>query len=611
MSSRQLACTVLVSALLGISILAAQTPPPQNLTQGPIFRTGARDVVVDVVATDKDGHEVSGLKSQDFEVFENGKPQRVDFFEEHQPKTLPLGSIAPLPAMPPGIYTNVPPVPESDSVNVLLLDTLNTPRQDYSYARNQLIQFLRKVNPGTRMAIVILSDKLTFVQGFTADVAALEAAVEAKQKGVSPQTSPALITRTEEGEHNDDVAFFSQSVAGHSTGMASLGVAAMNSAYSSLQDFTHRNQTLMTLEALRDLAHYLANVPGRKNLIWFSADFPVYILPNLSERSDAQDLVVPLSQIRETADALTAARVAVYPVNAMGMMNDSTMQADSPGLENTPNIGPAGAMTQMSGFMTDAAARADEISRMKQIAADTGGKAIYNNNDLSAATARDIADGAHYYTLTYAPSNAKLDGGYRSIEVKTGDKKIKLSYRQGYNADKTSAAPARQEQNPLHPLMLLGMPESTQILYGIHAVPAVKQPAPVSPHMGANNKLAGRLTRYSVDFMIRWTDLRLDAGPGNTHAGKIEVQLLAYAPDGAALNWIGGTMELNLKPDIYAAVQRSGVPVHLDIDVPQGKQIVLSSGVYDWLTGRAGTLQVGLPQSEAAGAGDPSAAAGK
>lgn len=596
---------------LGATLLPAQTPAPTDLTQGPVFRTGARDVIVDIVATDKSGHAVAGLKATDFDVLEDGKPQKIDFFEEHLPKTLMPGAAPPLPAMPPGVYTNVPPAPGSDSVNVLMLDTLNTPRQDFSYARNQVIDFLHKVAPGTRIAIVVLSDKLTFVQGFTSDTSALLAAMDVKQKGAAPQTSQALVSRTEEAENNEAIAFRSQSVAGHTSPLASLGVAALDAAFSSYQDFSNRNRTLMTLEALRDLAHYLANVPGRKNLIWFSADFPVYIFPNLGERASAQDLVVPLSEVRKTADALTAARVAVYPVTAQGIMNDSAMGADSPGVANTPNVGPAGSMTPMSGFMQDASRRADTMIEMNQLAADTGGKATFNNNDLSAATARDIADGSEYYSLTYAPTNTKLDGSYRKIEIKARDSKLKLSYRRGYNADPLSAAAKPSEPNPLHPVMLLGLPDSTEILYGLRVHPEAKQPETGAPLAGSNAKLTGPVTRLSVDFMIRWTDLRLDPSSKGNHNGKIQVELLVYSPDGTAVNWIGGVMAMDLKPDIYAAIQRSGVPAHFDIDVPQGKDVILSTGVYDWNSGKAGTMQVGLAAADTHAAAAPPPPASK
>lgn len=79
----------------------------------PTFQNTARAVIVDVVVT-KNEKPILGLKKQNFEVFENGKPQTIDFFEEHTVKTLPPGAVPPLPKMPPGVYTNVPPAPEND-----------------------------------------------------------------------------------------------------------------------------------------------------------------------------------------------------------------------------------------------------------------------------------------------------------------------------------------------------------------------------------------------------------------------------------------------------------------------------------------------------------------
>ena len=78
---------------------------------------------------------VTGLRKQQFEVFEDGKLQQIDFFEEHSANAVPAGEVPPMPKMPDGVYTNVPPAPTNDSVNVLLLDALNTDPQDQSYVR--------------------------------------------------------------------------------------------------------------------------------------------------------------------------------------------------------------------------------------------------------------------------------------------------------------------------------------------------------------------------------------------------------------------------------------------------------------------------------------------
>jgi VWFA-related protein len=591
--------TFLPVTLFCLSGALAQAPT-QAQPETPTFQMSARDVIVDVVVTNEKGEPIKGLKASDFQVLEDGKLQKIDFFEAHNAKALPPGSIAPLPQMPPNVYTNVPAAPPSDAVNVLMLDMLNTPEQNFAKARAQVMQFLQNVKPGTRMAIVTLADKVNIVTGFTADPSTIYAALSNTNKGQQGQVSQSLNSRADEAAHNATVAFQQSASVGQST----AGIQALQSVYQTQQDFASRNRTLMTLEALRHLAKFLGNVPGRKNLIWFSSDFPVYIYPNLSERGANDYNLVPNSVVRKTADELTAARVAVYPIQAEGIVNDTWFLADSGGAGNTPtytgaagarNLASANTAIVSSTLSSDAGSRANVTAEMNQLAADTGGKAFYNNNDLTTATARAIADGSNYYALTYSPANQILDGKYRKIDIRIPDTKYHLSWRRGYNADPvTVAAATKAETDPLHPLMLLGTPNSTEILYGLRVLLAAQQPAPNSTIAGRNPKLKGPVRRLSVDFMIRWTDISLAPGNNDSHTGRIQVELLAYSPDGQTINWNGGTQMMDLPAQTYAAIQKSGIPAHIEIDVPQDQPVVLSSGVYDLSTGKAGTLQIPL-----------------
>jgi hypothetical protein len=95
-----------------------------------------------------------------------------------------------------------------------------------------------------------------------------------------------------------------------------------------------------------------------------------------------------------------------------------------------------------------------------------------------------------------------------------------------------------------------------------------------------------------VDFMIRWTDVKLDPTSDGKHTGKLQVELLAYDRAGHAVNWVGGTQAMNVTPNLYAAMQHSGVPAHFEIDLPSDSDVFLETGVYDWATGKAGTLEV-------------------
>ena len=71
-----------------------------NQGQVPVFKASSEAVVVDIVVTKGRDEPVTGLRKEDFQVTEDGKPQPVDFFEEHAPDNAPA---APLPQMPPNV----------------------------------------------------------------------------------------------------------------------------------------------------------------------------------------------------------------------------------------------------------------------------------------------------------------------------------------------------------------------------------------------------------------------------------------------------------------------------------------------------------------------------
>jgi hypothetical protein len=126
----------------------------------------------------------------------------------------------------------------------------------------------------------------------------------------------------------------------------------------------------------------------------------------------------------------------------------------------------------------------------------------------------------------------------------------------------------------------------------VRVVPAATQPAAGTPRAGKNPKLSGTLTRYTADFMIRWTDVQLNAQPDGRYSGNVRVELMAFDHDGTPLNWNGGVEEMNLKPELYGAIGKSGIPAHLEIDLPTGKDVWLVTGVFDPQTGKIGTLEI-------------------
>ncbi len=141
--------------------------------------------------------------------------------------------------------------------------------------------------------------------------------------------------------------------------------------------------------------------------------------------------------------------------------------------------------------------------------------------------------------------------------------------------------------------MKRNLPDYTQILYKVLVQPSNPQPAPDAPHIGSNTDLKAPLTRYSVDFAISVRDLKLEPTSDGVRHGSIEVVLLAYNREGKPLNYVVTQGNVDLPPKEYGAVQKGGLQIHKEIDIPNG-YAYLRTGVYDFKSNTAGTLGVPL-----------------
>src|SRR5580704_9792898 len=147
------------------------TPPPEEptLVQRPTLSITTREVLMDVVVTDGSRHPVTGLKASDFVVTEEGQSQSITHLEEHHPLTATELASVQKPALPPNTFSNYNPVPNSNAYTVLLLDAMDTPVTAQMYVREQLIGFLKRVQPGTPIAIFQIDSEMRLIQGFSSD----------------------------------------------------------------------------------------------------------------------------------------------------------------------------------------------------------------------------------------------------------------------------------------------------------------------------------------------------------------------------------------------------------------------------------------------------------
>ncbi len=287
----------------------------------------AKIVVVDVVVTDAAHHPVFGLKRDQFVLTEDKKPQQLKAFEEHAaPSAGELAKVAAVPKLPPGIFTNYVPAPaEGQPLNVLLLDALNTPLTDQQYVRQQLLDFLKHEPAGTSVAVFGLSTQLVLLQGFTSDPNLLRQVLE-KQTGKGSILLDNVVGGEGATDSLADSLAASQPPAQPGSGIDNTG-PNLNDVIGNLRTFEDINTSFQlslriryTLDGLNELARYLSNIPGRKNLIWFSGSFPLNVLPSGDDSTDPFAAVVNSEQeYRETTELLTKSQVAVYPIDARGL----------------------------------------------------------------------------------------------------------------------------------------------------------------------------------------------------------------------------------------------------------------------------------------------------
>jgi VWFA-related protein len=572
---------VLVLVLLTLTVeptLRAQQAPTE--VPSITFRTNTRLVLVDVVVTDKKGQPVTALKAEDFTVEENGKKQKVSILVPPGPAP----QVAPTPA-PPGILSNRPEhVAPAGIPTVLLLDATNSPFKDQAYARSQMLKYAAEQGKSGRpIAVVALTDRLHVLQQFTSDPQVLLAAIknfrpeeQILQPGAGPAPSAVPPDMSGPGTFGIQLLIAQHEV----SGFANLQVG---------HDMERR--TLITIEAMRSLARMLGGLPGRKNVLWLTANFPFDLIPDDRTISDAElaaDLPnvrqkslqvnaagsiaaeqrsLHAREIRESEAQLASANIAIYPVDLNGLVG---------GMEGSAAISTAHGGADMLANIAIAQVESLQASQgtMREVAAETGGKPYMNQNEIKEGIALAAADDKASYQLGYYPENKKWDGKYRNIKVKVAQGDTQIRYRKGYFAvDLTQTKNQNYEQNVTEALQVNA--PATQISFMAQAKP-------------------GDPGKVRVIFLVDAHTLTAEDASGSK---KLNVALYAsvYASNGKNLATRSLKVDRTFDASTYQQILDKGMMVPIDLEIPEGgKELRLA--VLDNKTGFIGTVRGPLGQ---------------
>jgi VWFA-related protein len=380
-------------------------------SQDDIIRVNTRLVEVGVVVRDKNG-PVTGLTKDDFAVFDNGKPQRVEVFSVSTAERSKVKQdVPPLPA---GVVSNRAGKEVPASATVILFDRLNTEDKYQRDGLKQLLAYLKTAKHEDLTALYVLGNDLKLVQDFTNDADLLVRAASKMEVGDLP------------GVDNRTVQDIAQSQAVGRVTRRNVRTATAEADYSLAE------RVDPTDDAIQAIARHLGTLPGRKSLIWMSAAIPLSITQGTSR--DGKD-----SQLGWATRLLTDADIAVYPVDTHGL------QAPDP---------PRGRRARLESALPPDA--------MVRIADDTGGRAFYFNNDLSGSIRAAITDAEVSYMLGFYPSANGFDGKFHNITVKVARNDVEVRHRAGYLALKDQG-PNEQERRAIVSALLLSPLDASQI----------------------------------------------------------------------------------------------------------------------------------------------------
>jgi VWFA-related protein len=461
-------------------ILVALTLFPEAAGQGtspqgtpPVFRSATHLIVQTVTVKDKGGKPVLGLTAKDFVVTEDGQPQEIAFVEYEALDGVPAGDapVQPSAAAAAGAVASTTPdvvaVPGDTSYRgrrliVLYFDLYNMPFFDKLRTfENAATYVAKRMTSADLVALMVFDGSgVRLKQNFTDNRATLRDAIQA------------LTLAADDLEH----------------GLASN--VDPGGAFGEDDDTFNIFSTDRQLSALQTAVTDLGPLPEVKTLVYFGSGLQLHGIDNQA-------------QLRATVNAAVRSNVTLNPIDARGLV------ASAP-LGDATRASPGG-VGMFSGTLAEAAVTRGQQAQdtLYALAKDTGGRAMFDNNDLSLGIAEAARAVAGYYMVGYYTKNIAKDGRLRRVKISLASAlSADLSYRPGYYGDKdfskfTKADKERQLAEALRvedPVTDIPMAMEVNFFQLNHAEYYV----PVSVRMPGSELLrptAGHTTRAEIDMI--------------------------------------------------------------------------------------------------------------
>ena len=538
------------------------------------LHTGVQLVVQDITVTDANGKPITGLKPEDFHIFEDGRPQTVKNFEEHAPIDPALAkerAAALAQQLLPNTFTNYKAF-AADNVVVFLFDVMD----GGTALRPAMIDYMRSAPPGTPYVILKLDTflHLSMEQDMTTDLDALRAAVLGKWDTAYSELPPQL--------GSDDPRY--------PTWPAALS----------------RRQIITALMA--QLKRYLGAIPGRKTLVWIGDPGRMKMIDPATTAPAATDASIDPDHPTEL--------VYSDPHAIPGLFDPRTLPAPAE-MKKNPSI------QTFLGDMTDSLAQSHialyRLGCQPHPVADVPGGTypVCDYPDAKDQITAIVDLSSHFYTITYTPTNQNLNGQPRRFSVKMDDPSLRLQYRHSYLGGPNDTAVQRvqpQAQNAatlavlhgaagfsptLQTAMGMGTVEPTQIVFEASATPATDEIKDSGdPPAAGGNYLDAKLRKqgyrdYTLHFRVHVHELKLVQNADHmSYVGKLEFVAVVYDNHGQAINGKREKASVSFPDLTDPQLPAASLTSDLVIEVPAKGNYFLRLGVRDTATDRVGALEI-------------------
>ncbi len=530
--TRKIRMAGLIVLLAGSALSAGQAPanPPAAgqpaAAQGPTFKVQVDYVEVDALVTDTRGNYVRDLTKEDFQVFEDGKPQTITNFSlvdiPIERAERPLFAKQ---AIEPDVRSNERPF--DGRIYVTILDEAHTLPSNTNLVRRAATTFIdEKLGANDLMAVVFargVAGGEDYGQEFTNNKRLLKLAVE-KFRGTAPQA--ATLNKLQD---------FVNTSAQRSAGMSIPP-----------QDIDRVEREMNArhmLEEMTAVADWFGSVRGRKKSILLFSEGISYDIHDVFANGGNNSASMIMSRMQDFIRSATKANVSLYAVDPRGLMALSDGN-----IELVSVTGPGSAGLNERGLQEE-----NRLAResLQIFAEETGGFAVVNTNGFGNAYNRIVQENSAYYVLAYYPPNPKRDGKFHKIEVRVTRPGLTVRSRRGY-ANPTGKVPA---------------PEKTTLSAELRD--ALASPLPVSglgmKVFAAPFKGVAPNASVLLGVELRGRDINTAANAG------IELAVFAVDVKGKMKASNRDSLTLNLKPDTKTRVEQTGLRMLSRLNVPPGR----------------------------------------